>query len=217
MAELPGGTITLLFTDIEASTRLLHTLGDAYEDALAIHRGLLREAFSAHDGAEVDTQGDAFFYAFARAHDALAGAIQGQRALVSHPWPAGAELRVRMGVHTGEPTVTQEGYVGADVHLGARICASAWGEQIVVSDTTSRLVARLPDASLRDLGEHSLKDIEVPVRLHQVVAPGLRHDFPPPRTTSSHPTNLPPTLSSSVAPRTSPSSSLCSPLLTRES
>ena len=195
MAELPGGTVSLLFTDIEASTRLLRTLGDAYEGALATHCGLLREAFSAHEGAEVDTQGDAFFYAFARAHDALAGAIQGQRALVSHPWPAGAELRVRMGVHTGEPTVTAEGYVGGDVHLGARICAAAWGEQILVSDASARLVAQLPDASLRDLGEHSLKDIKHPVRLHQVVAPGLRHDFPPPRTASSHPTNLPPTLS----------------------
>jgi predicted ATPase/class 3 adenylate cyclase/Tfp pilus assembly protein PilF len=194
MAELPGGTVTFVFTDIEGSTRLLHTLGPSYEEALATHRSLLREAFSAHDGVEVDTQGDALFYAFARARDALRGAIQGQRALASHPWPEGAELRVRMGIHTGEPTVTQEGYVGSDVHLGARICAVAWGEQILVSDASARLVAQLPDASLRDLGKHSLKDIDDPVRLHQVVAPGLRHDFPPPRTASSHPTNLPPTL-----------------------
>ncbi|CAN5590046.1 hypothetical protein BH18ACT16_BH18ACT16_10930 [soil metagenome] len=195
MAELPGGTVTLLFTDIEASTRLLHALGPSYQDALATHRDLLREAFSAHDGAEVDTQGDAFFYAFARAHDALTGAIQGQCALVSHPWPAGAELRVRMGIHTGEPTVIVEGYVGADVHLGARICAAAWGEQILVSDASARLLAELSDASLRDLGEHSLKDIDHPVRLHQVATSGLREQFPPPRTASSHPTNLPPTLS----------------------
>ena len=195
MAELPRGTVTLLFTDIEASTRLLHTLGDAYEETLAAHRLLLRDAFSVHDGAEVDTQGDAFFYTFARAHDALAGAIQGQRALVSHPWPEGAEVRVRMGLHTGEPTLTDEGYVGGDVHLGARICVAAWGEQILVSDASARLLAELADASLRDLGEHSLKDIDHPVRLHQVVAPGLRHDFPPPRTASSHPTNIPLTLS----------------------
>jgi predicted ATPase/class 3 adenylate cyclase/Tfp pilus assembly protein PilF len=192
--KLPGGTVTLVFTDIEGSTRLLHTLGPGYEDALATHRRLLREAFLVHCGIEVDTQGDAFFYAFSRAHDALAGAIQGQRALASHPWPGGAELRVRMGIHTGEPTVTQEGYVGSDVHLGARICAAAWGEQILVSDPTA-LLAQLPDLSLRDLGEHSLKDIDHPLRLHQVLAAGLRQAFPPLRTASSHPTNLPPKLS----------------------
>ncbi|MCA1705881.1 MAG: adenylate/guanylate cyclase domain-containing protein [Actinobacteria bacterium] len=195
MGELPTGTVTFLFTDIEGSTRLLHSLGPSYEDALATHRRLLRDAFSGHAGVEVDTQGDALFYAFARAHDALAGAIKGQRALASHPWPEGAGLRVRMGVHTGEPTVTAEGYVGEDVHLGARVCAAAWGQQIVVSDVTARLLAQLPEASLRDLGEFSLKDIDGPVRLHQAVAPGLRHDFPLLRTLSSHPTNLPPLLS----------------------
>ena len=195
MTDLPRGTVTFLFTDIEGSTRLLTSLGYRYEALLADHRRLLRAAFSSHQGIEVDTQGDAFFYTFARTHDALEGAIQGQRALVSHPWPEGAAMRVRMGIHTGEPTLTDEGYVGGDVHLGARICSAAWGEQVLVSDASERLVAQLPDASLRDLGEHLLKDIEVPVRLHQVVAPGLRHDFPPPRTTSSHPTNLPPTLS----------------------
>ena len=192
--ELPAGTVTFLFTDIEGSTRLLSSLGSRYEAALADHRKLLRDAFSTHRGVEVDTQGDAFFYAFGRAHDALVGALAAQRALASHPWPDDVELRVRMGIHTGEPTVTAEGYVGGDVHLGARICAAAWGEQILVSDATARLVADTQDASLRDLGEHSLKDIDTPVRLHQVVAPSLRADFPPPRTASSYPTNLPPTL-----------------------
>ena len=194
MSELPGGTVTFVFTDIEGSTRLLNTLGASYKEALATHRRLLRDAFSADAGVEVDTQGDAFFYAFTRAHGALAGALAAQRALASYPWPENAELRVRMGIHTGEPTVTEEGYVGADVHLGARICAVAWGGQILLSDATARLLGDHKGASLRDLGEHGLKDIDVRVRLHQAVAPGLREDFPPPRTASSHPTNLLPPL-----------------------
>jgi class 3 adenylate cyclase len=194
MTELPAGTVTLIFTDIEGSTRLLASLGSRYEAVLGDHRKLLRDAFASHGGIEVDTQGDAFFYAFAKAHDALKAAVKGQRALASHPWPDDGALRVRMGIHTGEPTVTEEGYVGGDVHLGARLCAAAWGEQILVSDATARLLSQLPDASLLDLEEHTLKDIEHPARLHQVIAPGLRADFPPPRTASSHPTNLPPTL-----------------------
>ena len=194
MSKLPGGTVTLVFTDIEDSTRLLAFLGSRYEAGLADHRKLLRDAFSSHHGVEVDTQGDAFFYAFARAHDALAATVEAQHALDSHAWPDDAELRVRMGIHTGEPAVTAEGYVGGDVHLGARICAAAWGEQILLSDATARLLVDNQDASLRDLGEFSLKDIDVPVRLHQVIAPGIRADFPPPRTVLSHPTNLPPML-----------------------
>jgi class 3 adenylate cyclase len=118
MARLPTGTVTLVFTDIEGSTRLLHHLGDAYEDVLATHRRLLRAALSSHGGIEVDTQGDALFYAFARVRDAVAGAIEAQRALASHDFGDGIELRVRMGIHSGDPTVTGEGYVGADVHLG---------------------------------------------------------------------------------------------------
>ena len=113
--SLPTGTVTLLFTDIEGSTRLLHELGDGYADALAEHRRALRDAFGAHGGVEVDTQGDAFFYAFARASDALAAADAGQRALEAGP------AQVRMGLHTGEPSVTEEGYVGCDVHLAARV------------------------------------------------------------------------------------------------
>src|ERR687884_512565 len=127
MRQLPAGTVTFLFTDIEGSTRLLQELGDSYAEALAEHRRILREAFRRHGGIEVDTQGDAFFVAFARAADALAAAAEAQSAL------AAGRIRVRMGLHTGTPTVTDEGYVGEDVHLGARIAAAAHGGQVVLS------------------------------------------------------------------------------------
>ena len=171
MAELPQGTVTLLFTDIEGSTRLLNSLGPDYEQVLASHRTLLREAFQSHGGIEVDTQGDAFFYAFARARDAVPGAVAGQRALSSHDFGDGAhggEVRVRMGIHTGTPEVTQEGYVGEDVHLGARICAAAWGGQILLSPTTAAHISSgSGDATLRRLGAHALKDIEERVEVGQ--------------------------------------------------
>src|SRR5205814_5073508 len=109
---LPSGTVTLLFTDIEGSTRLLQRLGDRYAEALSAHRRLLREIFAAHGGREVDTQGDAFFVAFPRALDAVLAAVAAQRALVAHPWPEGGAVRVRMGLHTGEPVATGERYVG---------------------------------------------------------------------------------------------------------
>ena len=136
MTGLPTGTVTFLFTDIEGSTRLLHELGDDYADALAAHRRVLREAFDRHGGVEVDTQGDAFFVAFARAKDALAAAAEGQAALELGP------IRVRMGLHTGEPLVTEEGYVGIDVHRAARIAAAGHGGQTVVSQTPSTSPAR---------------------------------------------------------------------------
>src|SRR6059058_1631836 len=134
MRELPTGTVTFLFTDIEGSTKLLQELGDAYADALAEHRRVLRNAFAAHGGVEVDTQGDAFFVAFARAADAVAAARDGQAALADGP------IRVRMGLHTGEAVVTEEGYVGLDVHRGARIAAVGHGGQVLVSQTTRELV-----------------------------------------------------------------------------
>ncbi len=134
MAELPTGTVTFLFTDIEGSTKLLHELGDDYADVLAEHRRILREAFSAHDGVEVDTQGDAFFVAFARATDAAAAAAEAQRALADGP------VRVRMGIHTGEPIRTDEGYVGIDVHRAARIAAVGHGGQVLVSQTSRDLL-----------------------------------------------------------------------------
>src|ERR1044071_2783471 len=144
--ELPTGTVTFRFTDVEGSTKLLHELGaEGYAAALAEHRRVLREAFAAHGGVEVDTQGDAFFVAFARARDALAAAGDGQQALAQGP------IRVRMGVHTGEPLVTNEGYVGIDVHRAARIAAVGHGGQVLVSASTVALL----DASntvLLDLG-----------------------------------------------------------------
>ena len=177
MRDLPTGTVTFLFTDIEGSTKLLHELGERYPEVLAEHRRALREAFVAHAGVEVDTQGDAFFYAFARANDALAAAEAGQRALGEGP------VLVRMGLHTGEPIVTDEGYVGVDVHTAARICATGHGGQIVFSERTRLLV----DSSLvlTDLGLHRLKDLGRAEKLFQL---GERA-FPPLRSLNA--TNLP--------------------------
>jgi predicted ATPase len=174
---LPSGTVTLLFTDIEGSTRLLEELGDRYSDVLAEHRRLLRQAFQAHGGIEVDTQGDAFFYAFASAKDALAAAAEAQQALLDGP------VRVRIGLHTGEPIATDEGYVGIDVHRAARIMGVGHGGQVLLSQTTRELL----DSSfeLRDLGEHRLKDIQGPVWIFQLG----RDPFPPLKTISN--TNLP--------------------------
>jgi class 3 adenylate cyclase len=151
--ELPAGTVTFLFTDIEGSTRLLDELGDTYADVLAEHRRILREAFTRHGGVEVDTQGDAFFVAFARPADALAGAQEAQAGLTEGP------LRVRMGVHSGEPLVTEEGYVGIDVHRAARIAAVGHGGQVLVSATTR--VLDPSNSLLLDLGEHRLKSARV--------------------------------------------------------
>jgi class 3 adenylate cyclase len=151
MRDLPTGTVTFLFTDIEGSTRLLHELGDGYAGALGEHRRVLREAFARHHGVEVDTQGDAFFVAFARATDALAAAADAQHALEA------GSVRVRMGLHTGEPQLTDEGYVGLDVHRAARISAAGHGGQVLLSQTTHELLGS--DGDLRDLGTHRLKDL----------------------------------------------------------
>ena len=159
---LPGGTVTFLFTDIEGSTRLLQELGDGYGQVVADHRRLLREVFQSAGGSEVDTQGDAFFYSFPRARDAVRAAVDGQRALAEHEWPGGAEVLVRMGLHTGEPTVGDEGYVGLDVVRAARICSAGHGGQILLSETTRALLGNdLPErVSVRDLGQAHLKDIQ---------------------------------------------------------
>src|SRR3712207_5157940 len=140
MPELPGGTVTLLFTDIEGSTQLLRRLGDAYAGVLAEHQRLLREAFAAHGGAEVDTQGDAFFVAFPRAMDAVEAAVAAQRALAAHSWPSGAAVRVRMGLHTGEPASTGERYVGLAVHRAARVGSAGHGGQVLLSETTQSVL-----------------------------------------------------------------------------
>jgi predicted ATPase/class 3 adenylate cyclase len=188
MAELPTGTVTFLFTDIEGSTKLLHELGDGYADVLAEHRRVLRNAFAEQGGIEVDTQGDAFFVAFARATDAVAAAADAQRALGSTP------TRVRMGIHTGEPLRTAEGYAGMDVHRGARIAAAGHGGQVLLSQTARDLVGDdlSPEYALIDLGEHVLKDLTRPQRILQLVVEGIDRDFPPLSTLASRPTNLPP-------------------------
>jgi predicted ATPase/class 3 adenylate cyclase len=188
MIELPTGTVTFLFTDIEGSTKLLHELGDGYADALDAHRVVLRKAFADHGGAEVDTQGDAFFVAFTRASDAIAAAAGAQRGL------AGGPIRVRMGIHTGEPLRTGEGYVGMDVHRAARIAAVGHGGQVLISQSARDLVeADLPaDLALDNLGEHRLKDLSAPQQIFQLVGEGLEREFPPLATLETRSTNLPP-------------------------
>jgi YVTN family beta-propeller protein len=184
MPGLPSGAVTFLFTDIEGSTQLVRQLRARYGEVLAEHQRLLREAFAAHGGHEIDTQGDAFFYAFASAHEAVLGAIAGQRALSAHAWPADAPVRVRMGIHTGLATPNNGRYTGLAVHRTARICAAAHGGQVLVSQATQSLLEDEEEElalQLKDLGEQRLKDIERPVRLYQVVAEGLPADFPPPR------------------------------------
>jgi class 3 adenylate cyclase len=163
--NLPTGTVTFVFTDIEGSTRLLKQLGDTeYATLLAVHRRLVRDIFTAHEGQEIDTQGDAFFYSFVRARQAVAGAVEAQRAHAKASWPAGIAVRVRLGLHTGEPAVGDEGYTGLDVVRAARIAAAGDGGQVLVSDTTRSIVSGdLPEGvTLRSLGERQLKDIDRP-------------------------------------------------------
>jgi YVTN family beta-propeller protein len=187
--ELPVGTVSFLFTDIEGSTRLLKQLRDRYSEVLGEHQRILREAFAEFGGHEIDTQGDSFFVAFRRAKDAVAAALACQRRLAEGEWPEGAELRVRMGIHTGEPAAAGERYVGLGVHRAARICAAGHGGQVLVSQATRELLREdsLPEVSLRDLGEHLLKDLDEPERLYQLVAPGLREEFPPLKTAAPAP------------------------------
>jgi YVTN family beta-propeller protein len=175
----------MLFTDIEGSTRLLKQLGERYGELLAEQRRLLREAFAAHAGREMDTQGDAFFVVFTRARNALEAALAAQLALAAHEWPDGVECRVRIGLHTGEPSpVGDEGYHGIGLHRGARIAGAAHGGQVLLSGATAGLVQDdLPGGmSLRDLGELQLKDIDRPERVYQLLAEGLRSEFPPLQT-----------------------------------
>src|SRR5438270_3713624 len=193
MLDFPTGTITLRFTDIEGSTLLLQHVGEQYSRVLAQCRQVLRTAFQQFHGHEVDTQGDALFFAFARATDAVSAAVTAQRALASHTWPEGVVVRVRMGLHTGEPQWTAEGYVGLDVHLAARIMSAGHGGQVLLSQTTRYLVEHhLPaGVSLRDLGEHRLKDLPQKSHLFQLVIADLPADFPPLLTLDTHLHNLP--------------------------
>jgi WD40 repeat protein/class 3 adenylate cyclase len=175
----PSGTITFLFTDIEGSTRLLDELGDQYALALSQHHEILRTVIRKWNGHEVDTQGDAFFVTFARAIDAVQCACEAQRAFAGHPWSFGAPLRVRMGLHTGEPLIASTGYVGMDVHRAARIGDVGHGGQVLLSQTTRDLVLHdLPEGlSIRDLGEHRLKDMKYPASIYQLVIDGLPSEF----------------------------------------
>ena len=181
MSALPDGTLTVFHTDVQDSTPLTMQLGERYPEVLANHRALLRAAFAAYEGHEVDTQGDAFFVVFARATRAVGAAVRIQRALVAETWPQGVALRVRIGIHTGEPTLTREGYTGLDVIRGARIKDAGHGGQVLLSRSTAVLAepALTEGLSLRDLGEHRLKGLPRPERIFQLVVPDLPADFPP--------------------------------------
>jgi predicted ATPase/class 3 adenylate cyclase/DNA-binding CsgD family transcriptional regulator len=193
MPDLPTGTVTLLFSDIEGSTHLLEQLGERYTDVLAEYRQLLRDTCRQWNGHEVDTQGDSLFVAFARATDAVWAAVEMQRALAAHMWPNDVAVRVRIGLHTGEPQLSLEGYVGLDVHRAARVMSAGYGGQVLLSQTTSDLAERdLPDGvSLRDLGAHHLKDLQQKSHLFQLVIAGLPAEFPLLKTLDTHPHNLP--------------------------
>jgi class 3 adenylate cyclase len=191
MADVRTATVTLLFTDIEGSTRLLRQLGGRYGELLREHELLLREAFAAHDGEEIDTQGDSFFVAFASAGEAIRAAVAAQRALNDHSWPEGVALRVRMGIHTGRASVHEKRYLGVAVHRAARICAAGHGGQVLLSETVRNLVEdeedELPRIEFADLGAQRLKDFDRAVRIYQVVAAGLEREFPPLQTADGTP------------------------------
>ena len=191
MPELPTGTVTFVFTDIEDSTELLKRLGDDYRDVLTGHRRIIRDAFAARDGVEMDTQGDAFFFVFARARDALVAAVEAQRAHAAAEWPAGVAVRVRIGLHTGEPAIHEEGYVGLDVVRAARICTVGRGGQILLSETTRALVGSgLPDGvTVFPLGQRHLRGIDEPERVYEVAIDGMELEAaePPAPTTSPVP------------------------------
>ena len=185
MAARPRGTVTFLFTDVEGSTRLLKHLGERYGGVLDEHQRIVRAAFAAHGGDEIDTQGDAFFYVFSRARHAAEAAAAAQRELATHAWPEGAELRIRIGMHTGEPNISEEGrYHGLGVHRTARIMAAASGGQILLSQATASVLEddEPPGLHLRDLGHHQLKDLDRLEHIYQLDVDGLPHAFPRLRT-----------------------------------
>src|SRR5688500_13156141 len=188
MSEPPGGTLTVLHTEIEASTSLTVHLGDRYPEVLAAHRALLRAAFAAHEGYEVDTQGDSFFVVFPRATQAVAAAVAIQRALTAEAWPEGGAVRVRLGLHTGEPIRTAEGYTGLDVIRGSRIRDAGHGGQVLLSKSTAALIedALIDGLSLRDLGVHRLKGLPRPERVFQLIIPDLPAEFPPLQSLDAH-------------------------------
>jgi class 3 adenylate cyclase len=176
MPNLPSGTVTFLFSDIEGSTSLLKRLGDTpYAELLSTHRRLMRDTFAGYGGQEIDTQGDAFFYSFSRARDAVAAAVAVQRAHAQGRWPDAVAVRLRIGLHTGEPAIGDEGYTGLDVVRASRLAAIGRGGQVLLSDTTRAIVAGdLPDGvEMRSLGEQPLRDIERPEPLSELVIPDV--------------------------------------------
>ena len=197
MEGAPGGAprgrdvaeFTLLFTDIEGSTRLLQLLAGSYGELLQRHHAMVRRHLLRHSGREVDTQGDGFFAVFATPDAAIGAAAAIQRAVSRAAWPQGVKVRVRMGIHTGFPTPMGTDFVGLDVHVAARISAAAHGGQILLSEAAVSRCGR--QVSVRDLGDHRLKDLDVPVHLFQLLAPGLRRSFPPVRSIGGRPNNLP--------------------------
>ncbi len=193
MAELPAGTVTFVFTDIEDSTEHLKRLGDEYAEVLSAHRRIVRDTFGGRGGVEIDTQGDAFFYVFTRARDAAAAAVDAQREHASAGWPGDSPIRVRIGLHTGEPAVHEEGYVGLDVVRAARICTLGRGGQILVSETTRALLGSgLPDGvSVYPLGQRHLRGIDEPERVFEIAIDGLHQDEPEPEPTAD-PAPVPP-------------------------
>jgi predicted ATPase/class 3 adenylate cyclase len=200
MTELPTGTVTFLFSDIEGSTRLLHDLGDRYAAVLSDHASILRRAIAEGGGVEFGTGGDSFFVAFPNPVGGVQAAVTAQRGLAAHVWPPETSVRVRMGLHTGEGVLGGDSYVGMDVNRAARIAGAAHGGQIIVSGATRGLVDHaLPrGVTLRDLGQHRLKDIAHPEHLYDLVVEGLRVDFPPPRSLDARPNNLPLQLTSFI-------------------
>lgn len=175
MPALPSGTVTFVFSDIEGSTALLKRLGERYGEVIAEHRRIVREAFGAQGGVEIDTQGDSFFYAFARARDAVAAAVDAQRAHAEHAWPDGEPVRVRIGLHTGEPAVVEGGYLGVDVVRAARLAATGQGGSVLLSEPTRALLgSSLPDGvSVHPLGERRLKDIDEVERIYELEIEGV--------------------------------------------
>jgi len=181
MPDLPRGTVTFLFTDIEGSTSLVQRLGDGYGRLLGDHRHLLRVSVEDAGGVEVDCRADEFFGGFSGAQDAVRAAVSAQRALKLHHWPGELQPAVRMGIHTGEPALADEGYLGLDVHRAARICSAANGGQVLISETTHNVLAEtnIGGVSFSDLGEHDLKGLPRPERIFQLVVDGLQSEFPP--------------------------------------
>jgi predicted ATPase/class 3 adenylate cyclase len=197
---LPTGTVTFLFTDIEGSTRLMRELGDEYVALQAVHHEILRSAFRSNDGRELRTEGDSFFCVFQSAIDACQAAATAQRSFAEHEWPEGGQIRVRIGLHTGEAPLMGDEYIGLDVHHAARISAAAYGGQVLVSAATQALVdgSLSPGLSLRDLGMHRLRDLSRTERLFQLVIDGVPDAFPTLRTLDGTPNNLPTQLTSFV-------------------